>query len=250
MANEFDGIREKLIRANENVVNLKREIDRFIKEGEYSVLVNPDDELMSKAMAYHRQRKMPLRFSVLCGEVVHHLRSSLDHIVWFFSDSVYREKYRVNIQFPILKVRPSNPGSISRYEGKIRGIGSRLIRDMIGDLQPYQSLTPTRTFLWVINDMDIVDKHQELIVMFDSGEFIPNEPHRFAAFQREHPDLSPVQLARHFQREGRFFSQISFRKFGGWAIQPVIPGLEQLTNHVSRIVSTFEGEVGQVRHYT
>jgi hypothetical protein len=62
MANEFDGIYEKLKRAHENIINLKSEIDTFLKEGEYSVLVNPDNELMLKATEYHRQRKIPLRF--------------------------------------------------------------------------------------------------------------------------------------------------------------------------------------------
>ena len=128
MANEFDGIYEKLKRAHENIINLKSEIDTFLK-GEYSVLVNPDNELMLKATEYHRQRKIPLRFSVLSGEIVHHLRSSLDHIVWFVSDPAYRTKHRTNIGFPILKTRPVKPESIAGYEGKIKGISSKLIQD-------------------------------------------------------------------------------------------------------------------------
>jgi hypothetical protein len=236
----FDGIYEKLKRANENIVNLKIELDRFIQEGEYSILVNPDDELMLKATAYHRQRVIPPRFSVLSGEIVHHLRSCLDHIVWLFSDPAYRTQHRTVIEFPILKTRPSDKDRFTKYERKIEGIGKTIVRDMIGDLQPYKSVTPTSTFLWVIHNMNITDKHQELITFFDTAQFIPNEPDGFASYQREHPELDPMQVARHFQRNGKFFAQVSFREFGGWAIQPIIPGLQQLADHTSRIVGAFE----------
>jgi hypothetical protein len=75
----FDGIHEKLKRADENIVNLQAEVSRFFQECEYPVMPKVQDKEHTKALAYYKSMKIPLRFSVLSGEIVHHLRSCLDH---------------------------------------------------------------------------------------------------------------------------------------------------------------------------
>jgi hypothetical protein len=77
----FAGIAEKLKRADENIVNLNGEISKFFAESEYPVIPKPDDKRWKEALEYHRELKVPKRFSVLGGEIIHHFRSCLDHIV-------------------------------------------------------------------------------------------------------------------------------------------------------------------------
>jgi hypothetical protein len=103
----FRGIAEKLNRSHENIKNLEAEIARFFKESEYPLLTNDKAEIIPEAVEYHRKLPVPLRFSVLSGEVIHHLRSCLDHIVWHFSSGEYRREHMGWIEFPILKDRPS-----------------------------------------------------------------------------------------------------------------------------------------------
>jgi len=101
----FNGIFEKLKRADENIVNLKVEIDAFISSGEYPVIPHPNSEMWQKAVDYHRNKLVPKRFSVLAGEIVHHLRSSLDHIVWHFSSDDARKKPN-GLEFPMFEAEP------------------------------------------------------------------------------------------------------------------------------------------------
>jgi hypothetical protein len=85
----FVGIAEKLKRVDQNIVNLNTEITAFIDQGEYPTMPHPDDQCWPKAVDYHRNKSIPLRFSVLSGEIIH-LRSALDHIVWYFSSEEAR----------------------------------------------------------------------------------------------------------------------------------------------------------------
>lgn len=81
----FHGIACKLKRVDENIINLNDEIDRFFKECKYPIIPHPNNEQWQNAVNYHRELRIPLRFSVLAGEVIHHLRACLDHVVWHFS---------------------------------------------------------------------------------------------------------------------------------------------------------------------
>jgi hypothetical protein len=47
-----------------------------------------------------------LRFSVLAGEVIHHLRSCLDHLVWQLSSEPFRSAHSDRIEFPVYERAP------------------------------------------------------------------------------------------------------------------------------------------------
>src|ERR1700685_2722608 len=115
--NRFDGIDEKLKRSRQNIANLQVEIDAFFEEHGCAALPQDDMQLLLKAAQDLEKIRVPLRFSVLIGEIVHHLRSCLDHIVWQFSSSDYRESTnRRFIEFPILETRPSDKDRPTRYD--------------------------------------------------------------------------------------------------------------------------------------
>src|SRR6266481_7650612 len=97
----FYGIVEKLKRFDENIGNLHNEIIAFFKGSKYPVLSNPDSKEWQEAVDYHRELVIPKRFSVLSGEIIHHLRSCLDHIVWHFSSAHYRRGHANAIEFPV-----------------------------------------------------------------------------------------------------------------------------------------------------
>jgi hypothetical protein len=63
----FKAIYEKLDRADENICNFDLEINRFFQESDYPTIPQNNRETMLKAVDYHRERPIPLRFSVLAG---------------------------------------------------------------------------------------------------------------------------------------------------------------------------------------
>jgi len=166
MAKELEGIHEKIKRADENIRNLNLEIIRFFDESLYPVIANEDGEFIEEAIKFHLQRPLPLRFSVLAGETVHHLRSCFDHLIWQLSSNSYRTSSPNSIEFPVFDSRPSDKSEIARYERKVKGINDPQVLTAIQCLQPYNAAEPFDDPLFVIHDMDRFDKHRELAIVF------------------------------------------------------------------------------------
>ena len=70
MSEPFDGIAEKLQRSNENIRNLEIEIARFFQDSKYPILSNDNQQVIPEALEYHNNCPVPLRFSVLSGEII------------------------------------------------------------------------------------------------------------------------------------------------------------------------------------
>jgi len=243
----FNGIFEKLKRADENIVNLKVEIDAFISSGEYPVIPHPNSEVWQKAVDYHRNKLVPKRFSVLAGEIVHHLRSSLDHIVWHFSSDDARKKPN-GLEFPMFEAEPLEENEIKNYNRKIKGITSPDVRKLIKDLQPYSAGADVADDpLLIIHNMDRFDKHRELAIVISTA-FVtvpPDRPDLIQKFelykQGKLHGVELIEASRALKNQGEVTPSVSFRQFGKRDSQPVIPGLAKLFNEVGTVVDLFGG---------
>jgi len=237
---DFTGINAKLKRAEENIFYLDEQISLFFQEGDYAVLPKDDREEFLKAIQYHRNRIIPPRFSVLAGEILHHLRSCFDHITWHFSVGITKE--HTWIDFPVLRNRPSNSNDRRSFKRKVELIQNTDTRRLIETLQPYNASNPVDDPLWVIHDFDIVDKHRELVLSVPSGSvFFPTDMKPIIEnYQRVHPEFDAVEVARQFQGYGTLMPYISFRDFGGRNFRPVIPGLVELFNYTLGAIKQFE----------
>lgn len=236
----FTGIGEKLKRAQENIFDLETEIATFFQEGDHPVLPKDDGKPFLEAIEYHKNRVIPPRFSVLAGEIVHHLRSSFDHVVWHFSAEHLIDNVR-HIEFPVFE-KPFNHDSRKMFERKIHAITDTNVRSLIERLQPNNASDPLDDPLYVIHDFDIVDKHRELVIGFPAGSVVfPVEMQTvIESYQGAHPELDAAQVTHHFKNYGVLMPCISFRDFGRRKIQPVIPGLVDLFNYTVDAVKRFE----------
>jgi hypothetical protein len=77
----LENIGEKLKRADEHIAQLQRELRAFIKKAPASHIVNDDAEASESFRRFHERRIIDARLSVLAGDVLHQLRSSLDHLL-------------------------------------------------------------------------------------------------------------------------------------------------------------------------
>lgn len=240
----LSGAYEKLERADESIQNLYAEISRFFEESEYPVIDNSDDKLFLEAIDYHGKREIPIRFSVLAGEIVHHLRSSLDHVAWQLSSEAYRRTHRRLIEFPIFKDEPIEEREVSKYEGKVKGITSPSARKIIKDIQPYQRPDPLDDLLWIVHDMDRIDKHRELVFVFPSfSVLLPPELAGYAMLDAS-GKLMPLSadLANSIKKESKVTPQIAFGEFGKRKGKLVVIALFQLKNFVHHTVRLFADE--------
>jgi hypothetical protein len=248
MPDPFAGIKEKLKRSYENVLNLQAEVNRFFEESKYPVLPQDNVQLLLEAVQYHSQREIPMRFSVLAGEIAHHLRSCLDHIVWQFSSDFYRREHFKRIEFPILETRPIDKDSIKRYEGKIKGITNVAVVDAIERLQPYNAISPVESPLLAIHNMDVIDKHRELVLCLSSGAIeIPHEAvsdavaKLRASYQQGIVDPTlEARLKREMHNHAKIAATISFPNFRGREFEAVVMAMMELNNEIVQIIARFD----------
>jgi hypothetical protein len=102
-----------------------------------------------------------MTYSVLAGEIVHHLRSVLDHLVWQLV-LVNGNRPTERNEFPICDTRSKFDESIKRK--KLTGV-STAVESKIESLQPYHFTKLEASWLWVIHELDRIDKHRLLVVL-------------------------------------------------------------------------------------
>jgi hypothetical protein len=245
MADDFAGIRQKLDRAKQNILDLQTKLDGFRKAGEYPVLPEHDDEALLKAIGYHKQREVPLWVMVLAGEIVHHLRSCFDHIAWHFSESTYRTQHYKWIQFPVFNKVPVEKADVTSWKRKTDGIKPDVL-SMIEAIQPYHCPVPDDDHLAIINEMDIVDKHRELFICYGKGARILPEPlpEGIARIIRDHGEIATsdqsAALAIKLKGYGEIIPTVAFKDFGKSGSRPVIDGLSELHNYTVWQVEQFD----------
>lgn len=242
-------VRAKLARAGETLGLLEGEITTFLRDGPGPMTFNGDVDLFAQQVKAHTDRAVPRRLSILAGEVVHHLRSCLDYIVWELTASQLKPRRSARIEFPVFEREPADKNTRKIFDAKVAGIPDRA-REMIERLQPYHAPNtvlngPLNHPLMLIHDLDRIDKHRQLSIAVcgfsittsgQAGSYIMWM--RYAsATESEIGTLAPK-----LDPEGRIRPEVAFLEFGGRRIEPVVPGLRRLVRYVSELVDLFEHE--------
>lgn len=243
----FAGIAEKLKRADKNIVNLHGEIGVFFDRCKYPVLPDVNAKEWQDAVDYFKELPIPLRFSVLSGEIVHHLRSCLDHIAWHFSNAHYRIDHENAIEFPVFREQPIDKKELARYERKVKGITNPSVLSLILDLQPYKRGNYAEDDpICIVHDMDRFDKHRELAIVHSvAGVKIPNvNPAVVQAFIKHSKgeSLSAADfslIGRTLKNNAEVFPLVAFAKFGKGKGELVFPALVQLHKAIADTVALF-----------
>ncbi len=246
----FAGIAEKLKRANQNINQLNSEINRFIQRGQYPILPDPDSVEWEEAVTYHRTKPIPLSFAVLTGEIIHHLRSCLDHVSWHFSDSESRASDPNGIEFPIFEQKPMNREQREKYKRKVQGIKNDRVLKLIEDLQPFNAGADAADhLLMILHNMDRFDKHRELMIVASTANARIPPPVRRVPRRRirlyeagELADSDHAMLIRAAHKYGIVTPGVSFRYFGKRERHSLLRGLIEIWNEVDTLIDAFAAE--------
>jgi hypothetical protein len=156
-------VHERLDRADEQLETVKELIrgyfqsDRSHFAGEY----NPE----KNETTIIRNIEMPdVRLATIVGEVVHDLRSSLDHL----AHELVLENGGVpdeSTAWPLLKVGPTPNKKGVRPPPHISGGVSPTASALIERSQPYWSgISPEHQPLWILQRMSNIDKHRHIAI--------------------------------------------------------------------------------------
>ena len=175
------GVYSKLARAKELIDQIAEEEKSFLPSAVRAEETRSKD---GKEFRLHvfAQKELPQRFSILAGEVVHQLRSSLDHIVWAIALRNTPNPAQ-RLQFPIFKTDSDFNNALNN----LRDIGTTAI-DIIRAMQPYNADEPVSAGLAVLQSLNNADKHRLLIVTMTAAE-IGNDVGVI-------PGSTPVEIAR------------------------------------------------------
>lgn len=163
MVHPLNGCRAKLQRAEESINNLHREIMAFLRDiaSHQKIVGRHQNDGLEYVLVAYGDTEVPLRFAVLAGEIIHHLRSSLDHLVHALIIQNSGTPTNRN-QFPICSTSENFETECKR--GRIDGV-SESAKRLIMAVQPYTTPTPGDTVLSILNKYDIDDKHKLLPVV-------------------------------------------------------------------------------------
>ncbi len=260
MSHPLDGCWAKIERAKENIKNLEAEISAFVQPDPYIIAGNVNHQ--TKECTFVANAKtIPLRFSVLTGEIIHQLRSSLDHLIWALALQSHATP-GPDIGFPICLTEEKFKAAKKR--GKINGI-SGSAQAIIESLQPYRNADWRNTVsdnpLRIIQEFNNTDKHRLLAVVvsaahipgqiYFSGKMADTTVAQFVPEQwadlllRTEPDGTNVLTIRftkmnpELQVNADFRHQVAFEQFGTREIEPVIPSLMHLRDATIKAIKLF-----------
>jgi hypothetical protein len=240
---QLAGLYEKLKRADESIVNLDAEITAFLKDRPHSGFSEDKQKALDEWMDYHIKRGVPPRFAVLAGEIIHHLRSCLDHIAWMLSSDAYKRDHATAISFPIATTKPTTKDELRSYKRQVDGISSADALRVIEESQPCNAPNPLDTPLLIIHELDRIDKHHEIVLVirrFNMGITIPKSVLGSIIIwgsQQMDKDAFTEYFAQ--KVEVKISPYIAFAKFGHRENQPIRPSLMQLANAIRDLVERF-----------
>lgn len=162
MNSRLQGITAKIQRAEENIRNLNTEITAFLSRNPnlYDIRGEFENGGLEYVVKGYGKPDIPLRFSVLAGEIIHHLKSVFDHLIC-----------------ALIVEQGGTPTAASKFpvcfkadkfiktcqNGCINGVSDSAV-DIIEKTQPYHAVNPATTVLGGLTEWDNIDKHRLLIL--------------------------------------------------------------------------------------
>lgn len=269
-------IKVKIERAREHVDALKSEIDAFWKDEPYVVVPEEEQQTGDRVFRVRIQRELPRRWAAIAGDVVHNLRSALDHLAWQLVEANGNTPDH-RTEFPI--GRDANDFN-SRCLKKVKGASDPAVR-LVASLEPYKG-GDERFF--ALHTLDIVDKHRLLITVGAARDSVihgpeaikivevrlggpdgpivplPFEPEyvrfHFAALHKAFPLKDGAEIYRieralrdrpNVDMNPQFHFEAAFGETGVFEGEPIVPILVQLANLIDSTIDIFFGSLTELK---
>jgi len=259
----LDSARERLKRADENIQQLNGRITDFLAPvpaitldvdvaAGQPIITDENRKAYDKLVDFIKGHKVEPRFSVLAGEIIHHLRSAFDHLTWQLSSPDVQAKSGTQIEFPVFRERPQSCSvakrKICRYCRKVEGVASPSALTRIQRLQPYHRADPSRHPLWLIHDLDRIDKHRELVLAVYIMRLDVAATAQANGIGIQMPwELRPriigaISPPRNVEMKVKMSAQVTLGEFRGREDKPIIPTLQDLLDFTVNSIEGFAGE--------
>ncbi len=179
----------KTARAKEHLEELRDRLHRF-REDEPISFKREDDLTNQHHLIRIKIKAVPDKITLIAGDFLYCLRSSLDQLVWALAKNV--GSYPSGTQFPIFEQR--DQGRFNRYTF---GVPSDAV-PIIESHQPYNAQNATlmkEHLLWQLNKLCNIDKHRRIPTDATIIDFqFPDFPKKFIPLAKFDPDTETVAV--------------------------------------------------------
>jgi hypothetical protein len=156
----------KMQRANEHLQELDREISLYQAAHTYSVTKELNGDKTSYIYRIKPNVLPSLRIGTIIGDIIHNMRSALDHLAWQLALLATPTPYEYTA-FPIYKDGTNK--HIKDARRMLRDVPTEAL-DLIERLQPYHAGdTADKHPLWILHALWNLDKHRTLVPMAHTG---------------------------------------------------------------------------------
>jgi hypothetical protein len=158
----------KVERAGEHFASLSDSVRSFFDTSPYTVACLDDPTNNHITFCVETAKDIPIQMSLLAGEVIHQLRSALDHLA-FQLVLANGKTPNTHTYFPIASDASSYNGAKAK---KTAGMSHIAINE-IDALRPYQGGDDT---LWLLHSLNNIEKHRELLLVGSSFRAVDVAP--------------------------------------------------------------------------
>jgi hypothetical protein len=226
-------IRVKIERAKKHLRDLQSELIKF--KGEHVNVIGPHTDEQTGQIIHSLGPLPVLPFNAMscAGDVVHNLRSTLDHLAYHLAQvGTPDTEPSIDVSFPI---SASSKIYESRKARKVKGMRPEAI-EAIDRLKPYKG---GNDLLWRLHELDNIDKHRFIFTVAPDYLF-SGEWFGIALYWHKASDpLFDGVLSKKMNDNAEFAAQKSSGQSQISRGDPLLPFLQQLVNLVEGIVSSF-----------
>lgn len=145
----------KVDRAKKHLLEFEKRVGGFLGHSPYGITPHKGSDKRTFIFKLRISEEMPREFNAIVGDVIHNLRCALDHLAWqlvIFNDKSPDRK----VAFPIVE----DMNALGEYLDSCLKNASEMARQMVRELEPFKG---GNQFLWKLHDLDIIDKHRNLL---------------------------------------------------------------------------------------
>lgn len=236
----LEGPRLKVERANRHIDEFEIEIEAYRQTKPYTIAPNIDTAAPGEIIKIDLPNAVPMNLSVIAGDVLHNLRSALDHLVSRLAERNGANSTR-DVYFPFGR---DSTGFESSAKEKIKRL-STSAQTFIRDLKPYKG---GNDLLWAIHALNIMDKHN-LLVPVGSTATLRGVPVCDPLYELMLPDFKavkeginevPLRPMPVYDHKIEFTFDIAFGDVEPVKDQSVLATMHQFSDLVAKIIDLAE----------
>ncbi len=245
--NQLLAIHDRLRRADEHLEEVKALLRAYYREQPYNITGEFDPDAAQIRYAFGEvNAPPPVRVATIGGEVLHNLRSALDHLAWELVEENEAGNATKDTAFPVLKAAPAaNAQGISpppHVAGGVSATASALIQRV----QPYQlGLDFAADPVYLLRELNNIDKHRHVTIrgVRSEGTYIAGPLPHFTFTARlltanewgAEIEFAPDDTSVDVQFRTTF--QVVVHEIGPGIVMPLIDALKAARDAVNAIVT-------------